>query len=79
VNKIVSVILYLCLKVVGTPRSGKSSLLKALAQKLPVGGRFSIGGKITYNGDTADSGKFNINRVASFVDQVSEISFEKVN
>jgi ABC-type multidrug transport system ATPase subunit len=56
--------------VLGKPGSGKTSFLKALTGTLPSSGRYRLTGDITFNGDTAGSGKFVMPRVASYVDQV---------
>jgi hypothetical protein len=50
------------------PLVGKSSFLKALAGQLYLGGN-KLDGSITYNGDTADSGKFRLPKIADYIDE----------
>lgn len=55
--------------VLGPPNSGKTTLLKAIAGRLRVPANGTLEGSITYNGDRADSGRFNLGVVATYVDQ----------
>lgn len=54
--------------VMGPPGSGKSSFLKALSGQLHIGGS-KLDGSITYNGDTASSGKFKLPKIADYIDE----------
>ena len=47
---------------------GKSSFLKALAGQLYIGSN-KLDGTITYNGDTSNSGKFHLAKIADYVDE----------
>jgi ABC-type multidrug transport system ATPase subunit len=54
--------------VMGPPGCGKSSFLKALAGQLHLGSN-KLDGSITYNGDTSDSGKFRLPKIADYIDE----------
>jgi ABC-type multidrug transport system ATPase subunit len=47
---------------------GKSSLLKALAGQLHLGGK-TFDGAVTFNGDTASSGRFKLPKIADYIDE----------
>ncbi|CAM9737972.1 unnamed protein product [Ascophyllum nodosum] len=55
--------------VLGPPGCGKSTLLKALGGLLKRDSGHHLEGSITYNGDTKDSGKFSLPKVAHFAEQ----------
>lgn len=54
--------------LLGPPKSGKSSFLKAISGRLARG--IKQQGVITYNGDTPDCGKFRLSNVVSYVEQL---------
>eukprot|EP01034_Spumella_vulgaris_P038653 gene38653-47739_t len=51
--------------VVGPPGCGKTTFLKALAGQLTVG-KAHLTGDILYNGDSINSGKYLIGKVATY-------------
>ncbi|CAM9164398.1 unnamed protein product [Ectocarpus sp. 13 AM-2016] len=55
--------------VLGPPGCGKSTLLKAVAGLLKEDKGHIVQGRITYNGDTRDSGNFSLPKVAHFAEQ----------
>jgi len=56
--------------VVGGPKSGKTSLLKAIAGRSLKGKGSKMTGSVTYNGESAGSGGFHITSLACFVEEV---------
>lgn len=56
--------------VVGGPKSGKTSLLKAIAGRSLKGKGSKVTGSVTYNGESAGSGGFHITSLACFVEEV---------
>eukprot|EP01034_Spumella_vulgaris_P025935 gene25935-32445_t len=54
--------------VMGPPGCGKTTFLKALAGQLTVGSAH-LEGDILYNGDSINSGKYLIGKVASYADE----------
>ncbi|CBJ30624.1 conserved unknown protein [Ectocarpus siliculosus] len=55
--------------VLGPPGCGKSTLLKAVAGLLKEDKGHVVEGRMTYNGDTKDSGNFSLPKVAHFAEQ----------
>jgi len=56
--------------VVGGPKSGKTSFLKAIAGRSLKGKGSKVTGSVTYNGESAGSGGFHITSLACFVEEV---------
>lgn len=55
--------------LLGPPGSGKSTLLKALSGRLPRTRTSVLKGRVTYNGDTAESHRFSLPKVVALVPQ----------
>eukprot|EP00299_Pterocystis_sp_00344_P019875 c9825_g1_i1.p1 GENE.c9825_g1_i1~~c9825_g1_i1.p1 ORF type:complete len:1418 (-),score=402.66 c9825_g1_i1:52-4305(-) len=55
--------------ILGRPGAGKSSFLKAVANHLPNKGNYKVTGSVTFNGDSPNSGKFNLSRIVTYIDQ----------
>jgi len=55
--------------LLGPPGSGKSSFLKALAGRVKRTRTSVLKGRVTYNGDTAESHRFSLPKVVAFVSQ----------
>lgn len=57
-----------CCSIIDYMNIGKSSFLKALSGKLNLGS-MHLDGTVTYNGDTAGSGKFLLPKIADYIDE----------
>lgn len=55
--------------LLGPPGAGKSTLLKALSGRLPRTRTSVLKGRVTYNGDTAESHRFSLPKVVALVPQ----------
>lgn len=55
--------------LLGPPGSGKSTLLKALSGRLPRTRTSVLKGRVTFNGDTAESHRFSLPKVVALVPQ----------
>ncbi len=58
--------------VIGGPKSGKTSLLKAIAGRSLKGKGARVEGEVTYNGEKAGAGGFHITSLACFVEEVDD-------